>query len=71
MNKTVTINLSGIVFHIDDNAYDELRKYLDTLRRHFANTSGKDEIIADIETRFAEMFSDKVTPGKNVITLLM
>lgn len=69
MNKTVTINLSGIVFHIDENAYEELRKYLDALRRHFANTSGKDEIISDIETRFAEMFSDRVTPGKNVITL--
>jgi len=69
MNKTVTINLSGIVFHIDENAYEQLRKYLDTLRRHFANTSGKDEIISDIETRFAEMFSERVTPGKNVITL--
>src|SRR5215217_1543812 len=69
MNKTVTINLSGIVFHIDENAYEQLRKYLDALRRTFANTSGKDEIISDIETRFAEMFSEKVTPGKNVITL--
>jgi phage shock protein PspC (stress-responsive transcriptional regulator) len=69
MNKTVTINLSGIVFHIDENAYEELRKYLDALRRHFANTSGRDEIISDIETRFAEMFNDRVTPGKNVITL--
>jgi len=69
MNKTVTINLSGIVFHIDENAYEQLRQYLDTLRRHFATTSGRDEIIADIETRFAEMFNEKVTPGKNVITL--
>ena len=69
MNKTVTINLSGIVFHIDENAFDKLRSYLDSLRRHFANTSGKDEIISDIEGRFAEMFSEKVSPGKNVITL--
>ena len=33
MNKTVTINLSGIVFHIDENAYEVLRKYLDNLKK--------------------------------------
>ena len=61
MNKTITINLSGIVFHIDENAFEQLRKYLEKLKSHFSSTQGKDEIIADIESRIAEMFSEKVT----------
>jgi len=69
MNKTVTINLSGIVFHIDENAYEVLRRYLENLKSHFATTQGRDEIIADIEGRMAEMFSEKVSTSRNVITM--
>lgn len=69
MNKTVTINLSGIVFHIDDNAYEVLRKYLDNLKMHFAGVQGKEEIISDIESRMAEMFTEKVNVSKNVIMM--
>ena len=69
MNKTITINLSGIVFHIDENAYDKLRQYLEKLKSHFSATQGNDEIMADIESRIAEMFAEKVSDSKNVITL--
>lgn len=69
MNKTVTINLSGIVFHIDENAYEVLRKYLDNLKMQFAGVQGKEEIIADIESRMAEMFTEKVNISKNVIMM--
>src|SRR6266513_5851751 len=69
MNKTVTINLSGIVFHIDENAYEVLRKYLDNLKMHFAGVQGREEIIADIESRMAEMFTEKVNVSKNVIMM--
>lgn len=69
MNKTVTINLSGIVFHIDDNAFEVLKKYIDNLKSHFANVQGKEEIISDIESRMAEMFSEKVGPSKDVIMI--
>src|SRR5437773_10446052 len=69
MNKTVTINLSGIVFHIDENAYEVLRKYLDNLKMHFAGVQGREEIIADIESRMAEMFTEKVSASKNVIMM--
>jgi hypothetical protein len=68
MNKTITINLGGIVFHIDDNAYDVLRTYLEKLNAHFAGPSGK-EVLNDIEARMAEMFSEKLTASKNVIVL--
>ncbi len=69
MNRTITINLSGIVFHIDENAYDKLKQYLEKLKSHFSAMQGNDEIIHDIESRIAEMFSEKVTESKNVITI--
>ncbi|MBX7109316.1 MAG: PspC domain-containing protein [Chitinophagales bacterium] len=67
MNKTVTINLSGIVFHIDENAYELLKKYLEKLKAHFSTTQGKEEIIADIESRLAEMFTERNADASKVI----
>ncbi|HKC34870.1 MAG TPA: PspC domain-containing protein, partial [Chitinophagaceae bacterium] len=69
MNKTLTINLSGIVFHIDENAYDVFNAYIDSIRRHFTSSEGKDEIMQDIEARIAEMFQLRVGESKQVITL--
>jgi phage shock protein PspC (stress-responsive transcriptional regulator) len=69
MNKTLTINLSGIVFHIDENAYEVFSAYIDSVRRHFASSEGKDEIMQDIESRIAEMFQQRVGESKQVITL--
>ena len=31
MKKTLTINLGGIVFHIDEDAYISLNQYLENL----------------------------------------
>lgn len=67
MNKTVTINLSGIVFHIDENAYELLKKYLEKLKAHFSSTQGQEEIIADIESRLAEMFTERNADVNKVI----
>jgi phage shock protein PspC (stress-responsive transcriptional regulator) len=69
MNKTLTINLSGIVFHIDENAYEVFNAYIESIRRHFASSEGKDEIMQDIESRIAEMFQQRVGESKQVITL--
>jgi phage shock protein PspC (stress-responsive transcriptional regulator) len=67
MNKTVTINLSGIVFHIDENAYDTLKKYLESIRSKFTVADGRDEIAADIEARIAEMFQQRISDSKQAI----
>ncbi len=68
MNKTLTINLGGLVFHIDEDAYLHLEKYLATLKRQFSRTSGGGEIIADIEARLAELFRERTGPEKEVIS---
>ena len=69
MKKTLTVNISGIVFHIDEDAYSVLNDYLNSIRRHFAREKGGDEIFADIETRIAEMLGDRIGNSKQLITL--
>ena len=69
MNKTVNINLAGTFFHIDDDAFAKLTRYLDAIRRSFSDPQGQDEIIRDIEARIAELFSEKIEDDSQVITL--
>ncbi len=69
MNKTVTANISGVVFHIETEAYDHLHQYLNTIRKYFHDAEGKEEIMADIEARIAELFSEKLKQGKEVIIM--
>ncbi len=69
MKKTITANISGIVFHIDEDAYLKLQEYLHLLEKHFRNSDGRDEILADLENRIAEMFQEKLTTHKTVITM--
>lgn len=67
MNKTVTINLAGIFFHIDEDAYARLQHYLEAIRTSLTNTNGRDEIIHDIEARIAELFGEKIKHERQVI----
>ena len=67
MNKTVTININGIFFHIDEKAYEILNDYLETLKSHFAATEGKEEILQDIESRISEILQSKIDDQKQVI----
>ena len=69
MKKTLTINLGGIVYHIDDDAYRLLDNYLSNLKHYFRKQEGAEEIVNDIEMRIAELFAEKVTEGKQVITV--
>ena len=55
MNKTVIININGIIFHIEEDAYDKLSKYLATIKGYFNDSDGRDEIMSDIEARIAEL----------------
>ena len=70
MNKTIIININGIVFHIEEDAYEVLRTYMTEVKRHFAYTADSEEIVTDIENRLAEMFSERLnTESKQVIVL--
>ncbi|MBG0781772.1 MAG: hypothetical protein H0S84_05850 [Bacteroidales bacterium] len=43
MKKTFTINLSGLIFHIDEDAYELLQAYLEKLKQHFTGIEGQEE----------------------------
>tara|TARA_R110002096_G_scaffold225391_2_gene414615 strand:+ start:1669 stop:3489 length:1821 start_codon:yes stop_codon:yes gene_type:complete len=69
MNKTVNINLAGIFFHIDEDAYLKLQRYLEAIKRSFTDSQGQSEIISDIEARISELFSERVQNDKQVIRI--
>ena len=69
MKKTISINISGIIFHIEEDGYEKLKSYLSGIGRYFATYEDSQEIIADIEARIAEIFLAKVNAGKQVITV--
>lgn len=69
MKKTVTINISGIIFHIDEDAFENLNKYLESLRKYFSQEDSGDEILSDIESRIAEMLQERISSRKEVITI--
>lgn len=69
MNRTVTMNLSGIIFHIEEDAYDKLNNYLSTIKGYFRNSEGCDEIMSDIEARITEMLQGKVSTTKQAVLM--
>ncbi len=68
MKKNISINISGIIFHIEEDGYETLRKYLDSINKYFSSFEDSSEILADIESRIAELFLSKLSEGKQVIT---
>jgi len=68
MNKTIIININGIIFHIEEDAYEILKSYMTGIKKHFAGTDDSLEITTDIENRIAEMFTELLKKdGKQVI----
>jgi len=68
MNKTVSINLGGFFFHIDEDAFQKLNRYFDAIKRSLS-PDGKDEIMGDIESRIAELLSEKLKNDKQVVSI--
>ena len=55
MKKTISINIAGILFNIEEDGYEKLRSYLDAIADYFRKFEGSHEIVADIESRIAEI----------------
>lgn len=68
MKKNISINISGIIFHIEEDGFDRLKEYLDSINKYFSSFEDSSEIIADIESRIAEIFLEKLKEDKQVIT---
>lgn len=68
MKKMLSVNLAGMLFHINEDAFEVLKSYLEAVERQFPGNE-RNEIIQEIETRIAELFSEKITSKKQVINL--
>jgi len=69
MKKSVNINLGGIIFHIDEDAYERLLGYLTVLERKFGTTAESKEIIDDIESRMAELLQERISRSKQSVDM--
>jgi phage shock protein PspC (stress-responsive transcriptional regulator) len=68
MNKTFNINLGGFPFSIDEDAFEYVQAYLETIKNHFSSSEGCDEILYDIEVRMAELFQEHLK-GRSIISM--
>lgn len=68
MKKNISINISGIIFYIEEDTYEQLKTYLASVEEYFSSYEDSKEIIADIETRMAEIFMATLSNSKQVIT---
>lgn len=69
MKKTITINLAGIVFHIEEDAYEALQQYLSSVKQYFLKVEGGADIHGDIESRIAEIFTSFINEFKQAISI--
>lgn len=69
MKKTLTINIGHSIFNIEEDAYDILNRYLDSIKNYFNKIDNDLDIIKDFELRIAENFSSKVSSSKQCIDL--
>ena len=70
MKKTFTISLGYSIFNVEEDAYQILKTYLDSIKNYFQKMENDSEIISDFELRIAENFSSKLSSGKQYINLI-
>lgn len=67
MKRTVSVNIKGINFMIEEGGYESLQSYMKKLESILENQDGNNEIIEDVELRIAEICSAKISGSKTVI----
>ncbi|MDD4921605.1 MAG: PspC domain-containing protein [Bacteroidales bacterium] len=70
MKKTLSVNLGGSVYHIDEDAYQELMDYLQDVKRHLGDEASSEEVLNDIEQRISELFTQWMQGKRVVITVM-
>lgn len=69
MKITYNINLAGRQFVIDDDAYQMLRQYLDSIFTAYSASPDRSEITGDIEARVAELFLEQMGSAGSIVTI--
>lgn len=69
MKKVLNVAIGGKGFVIEDDAYSKLRSYLEKFRSSVKMGYQSREVMEDLECRIAELFSEKISAYKDVISL--
>jgi phage shock protein C len=69
MKNTITSSIGRIQFHLEEDAHQKLKNYLDDISRSIQGSEGHDEIMADIEARIAELLLQRIKDPQQVVTL--
>ncbi|MDK7375651.1 MULTISPECIES: PspC domain-containing protein [Weeksella] len=60
MDKTISISLGGFSFIVNEEAYHQLRRYLEDIKQSLQGTEGVEDIIEDVEQRIAELLRERL-----------
>lgn len=71
MKKNISINLFGTLYAIDEDAYNLLERYLDSMKSYFSRQEGGEEIADDIEHRVAELLWQEKEKGSEAVNIEM
>ena len=66
MKKSLSITIAGLIFNIEDDAYEKLDAYIESIKVHFSETEESSEIVEDIEGRIAERFSEMISKSSEI-----
>ena len=66
MKKTIHVNIGGMPFVLDEDAYDVLKRYLSEIEIRLDGVDDQ-ETMQDIETRIADIFSSAISPRMQVV----
>jgi len=69
MKKTINITLNGLVFSLEEDAYEKLKAYLDSIKNYYDSPEEEKEILSDIESSIAEKFSEKLKSKREAVSL--
>lgn len=69
MKKNISINICGTIYAIDEDAYQLLENYLQSMKNYFRNEEGGDEIADDIEHRVAELLWEYKEKGMTAVNI--
>ena len=69
MKKTLSINIGSKVFNIDNDAYELLKKYLDSIKSYFEKIETEEDILLDGFIQVAQL--NKIVTSRMHLNILL
>lgn len=69
MKKTISANIAGVLFQIDEDAYVKLEEYFYRIESGYQNKADAKEIVNDLESRMAELLEERIGKQSRIVTI--